>query len=53
MAPMKEKKTEVLTVRITPSAKKALESLANKDERSVSQLAWRFISEGIARAKKS
>ncbi len=52
IAPMREKKTEVLTVRLAPSVKKALESLAKKDDRSLSQVVGRLLSKATGGGKK-
>ena len=51
MDPMKEKKTEVLTVRITPSAKKTLEAIARGEDRSLSQVVWIILAKAIALKK--
>ncbi len=50
---MKEKKTDVLTVRLTPSVKKALEKRAKDGYRSLSQEVEMIISKAISGAKKN
>ena len=47
-----EKKTEFLSVRVTKQAKKELEEIAARDDRSVSWLVARILDETLKRIKE-